>query len=242
MTPALEPTVIFDYRGAKLCANLLMTQVQGVVALDTETTGCNPKVESPVGKAQLWSMQLAWKDKRTQKLASAFIPSEFYAPFITWLEDAGHRVVVGSSVLSFDRHVLANRGTQVSGFLGCTWQMSRLINNSDSYPDGGGHSLKAWGKRLGYTVTAFEQVVSIPAHSDKIMCYKRDRVAKDITYTAGAEYQKVDFGRKELVPLDKLWHDYPERRKAIVDYAVQDALMSWDVYTHLRQVLCDRKL
>jgi DNA polymerase I-like protein with 3'-5' exonuclease and polymerase domains len=204
--------------------------VDGPVGVDTETLGCNPEVESPIGRARVWSLQLAWGEpssKPPSDFYTAFIPAECLQAFKPWLEDAS-KPKTGSSLFSYDRHVFNNEGINLAGVVGCTWLMSKLLN-----PAKEGHGLKDWGYRLGYEPKEFRSFSTRPSGL-KVRAYKKDRVKDGITYIAGAEFQGVNYNKRVMIPLDELWRDYPERRAAIVEYAVMDPAMSLDTYHHLR--------
>ncbi len=244
MTPAATPLVITDGRDAEVVAAMLRTHVRGPVGLDVETTGCDPRTESPVGRARVWSLQLAWFDEWEGVLQPVFIPAAQLGAFKPWLEDWS-KPKVGSSIYSFDRHALANEGCQLQGVIGCTWGMSKLLCPAEFLDDGAGHGLKDWGKRLGYEIAEFRVLTSRPMPG-ALGAYKRDRVELDsgcrTVYTAGAEYQNIRWSEVELIQLPEIWERYPQRRQEIVNYACQDPCMSWDAYQHLHKALWNRPL
>jgi DNA polymerase-1 len=124
----------------------------GPVALDTETTGCNPKKEGPVGKARLWCMTLAWGDTGCEQ--SAYVPREWLPAFKAWLE-CDRYPKVGQNIYGYDRHVLANEGLRLRGIVGDTQRMSKLLNPAND----AGHGLKDQARRLGFEMTDYEDVV-----------------------------------------------------------------------------------
>ena len=182
------------------------------VGFDTETTGCNPQKESPVGRAKLWCATFAWgepAEKTPSPFRRAFVPREFVYVLKPFLEDERYKKV-GTNLFGYDRHVCANEGIELRGIEACTSAQSRLLDPGKD----AGHGLKAWGERLGYVTTEFKDVatVAIPGKEYKLRT-------------------SIKWGQKRL---DKLWAEHPGKRKAIVEYACQDAAMSLDVYWHLR--------
>lgn len=200
------------------------------VGLDTETTGCNPKKESPVERARLWCLTLAWgppQKKTPGQFETAFVPAEYVSLLRPWLEAKEHHKV-GSGIMRYDRHVLGNLGIQLKGIVGDTERMSRLKNPSKRVK----HGLKPQGEELGYTVTEFSEIAG-RRKPGALREYKKDaRIEKDgvvVLRTAGAPLQNVNAGW-ELVDLPTLWDQYPQRREKIVQYATQDPCMSLDAW------------
>lgn len=227
------PFVVNNDASARFLVGFLNTH-EGPVAVDTETLGCDPSKQSPVGTATLWSMQLAWgepADVPPSDFETAFIPAEFLPFFKEWLEDHT-RAKVGSSILSYDRHVFKNHDIELRGVVGCTWLQSKLRDPSNNVE----HGLKAWGERLGYEVKEYSSF-SRRLRGGKVRHYKKDREVDGVTFVAGAEFQTINWNNTEDVPLDELWEKYPTRRRAIVDYACMDAAMSLDGFYFLREEL-----
>ncbi len=216
------------------------------VALDLETVGCNPKVQSPVGNAKPWCMTLAWGEAgagyRTAFVkAAAGHPNGFCKAIRTWLSSSAPKV--GANVFNFDVHALKNIGISFNGIVGDTVRMSRLLN-----PDAYDHDLKSWGKQLGWEVQSLEEVSSRPKPGALV---KRSPKAinKQPSFIWGGtnpeewgyDYtwmsQNIQWSKTELIPIDQLWELYPSRREALVKYAVRDAAMALDVYWFLRRQL-----
>lgn len=190
------------------------------VGLDTETTGCNPKKESPVGRAKIFCATLAWGPPRQpdqegpSDYQTAYVPKEYVPVLTPWLENPRwHKV--GTNLPGYDRHAFANQGVELRGIVGDTSDMSRLLDPSKN----GGHSLKAWGARLGYRIREFVEVATVLVPG---------RVVKE---GKPGSYQRVSWEEKQL---DELWRDYPVKRKEVMQYACQDPAMSLDVYWFLR--------
>ncbi len=158
------------------------------VALDTETTDCNPKKESPVGRARLWCMTLAWGDWSDDR--SAYITREWLPAFKAWLEEPSY-TKVGQNIFGYDRHVLRNEGITLRGIVGDTQRMSKLLNPSND----AGHGLKDQARRLGFEMHDYDEVVGKketlpevwkdPERRQKVIEYAvRDAVATLAVYEA----------------------------------------------------------
>lgn len=202
------------------------------VGLDTETTECDPRKESPVGRARLWCLTLAWGQPGDYH--TAFVPKEFVYYLKGWLEAVWYPKV-GSGIWRYDRHVCENEGIRLSGILGDTERMSRLLNPTKMID----HGLKALGHALGWNSKDYADIASRRKHGPERV-YKRDRVVTDgdwpVVYTSGAVLQNLRKGT-EVVSMQTVWDDYPQRRADIVKYACQDAAMSLDVFFDLREKL-----
>lgn len=240
----------------------LLRHLPGPTALDTETWGCDPRKESPVERAQLWCLTLAWYEGEGEReyMQTAFVPREFVPTLRLWLESVEHQKV-GSAIIRYDRHVLANMGIRLRGIVGDTEDMSRLLNPSKM----GQHGLKPQGQQLGYDVVDFGSIADRPKPGAK-RTFKANRAVRrwvcdeclldctkaygtepslghhtctacwgrcyqrTVHFTEGSEVQNVSFKTHETLSLPELWEHYPQRRKAIVEYAVKDARMSLDVW------------
>lgn len=204
------------------------------VGLDLETTGCNPKKESPVGRARVWCMTIATKEWQ------AFIPGEFLQCFKRWLESDMPKV--GTNLYGFDAHALLEENIKLLGIVGDTTVMSRLLNPASPLDEYGGHGLKAWGQRLGWNTVGFETLVKVTAAvPGAVKEYKKvqTRNVAGVPRTTGGARQEFRYKELEL-QLPEVWARCPERREAIVQYATQDAAMSLEVYETLRKQLEER--
>lgn len=208
------------------------------VGLDTETTGWKPADKvSPVGRAKVWCVTLAWGEpgRRTPSgFHTCFVPREYVPALTPWLESRTPQKV-GTNLLGFDRHAFANSGIRLNGILADTDSMSRLLDPArwDTY---GKHSLKAWGARLGYEITQFDEFAGgVVTVAGKLEEYKKvsTRTAEGVRRTTGGWRQEVRF-KKVSLDLDTVWERYPERQALIRKYAEQDPAMSLDTYYFLR--------
>jgi DNA polymerase I-like protein with 3'-5' exonuclease and polymerase domains len=195
------------------------------VAVDTETVRCNPKKESPVGRAELFCMTTAYR-AGLDTINAAYVPGRFLSYFKEWLEDDYEKC--GSGIMDYDYHVFANLGVHLRNVVGDTRRMSQLLNPSKMF----GHGLKQWGERLGFTSHPFSTLQRQVASKGKPRTYKRDNDA--LGRVAGAEFQDIDLSKfTTTLELDEIWRDYPQRRQMIMDYAIQDPVMSLVVFEHL---------
>lgn len=192
-----------------------------LVSLDTETTGCNPKKESPVGRAKLWCMTLAWMQGDT--VATAFIPAEWVGAFRAWLECKAYRKV-GQNIFGYDRHVLRNAGIELRGIVGDTQRMSRLLNPAKD----GGHGLKDQARALGIEMVDYAETVATVWHGK----------VKQPTAKEGAR-TPVNFAKQGESDVETLWQT-AWRRPQIIDYAVLDAVAGLLVHTDNERKLRER--
>lgn len=131
-------TIVRDKRTAAkvirtLCA---LFDDRRVVAWDTETTGVNPKKESPCGKGEvICATAYAGDDIDFGNGPRLFIDcldgeggSDLLQEFKSYFEDRGQRKVWHH--YSFDKHVLFNHGIHTRGFAGDTMHMARLADSS----------------------------------------------------------------------------------------------------------------
>jgi len=206
-----------------------------LIALDTETLGCDPRKETPIDKAKLWCITLAWRDPDSEAIQTQFLEAKYINHVRDDILENPDWKKVGTNILGYDRHVLANEGIHLKGIVGDTLVMSRLLNPDQR----AGHGLKDWGERLGFKVKSYTELASRPRHSAGRE-YKRthNRYDKWPIYIHPGPVWDIHWNSKpELIPLDQLWEEYPSRRQQVVDYAVQDAIMSLIVYEHLAKEL-----
>lgn len=210
----IEPLTVDSYSTAEWAAHLLLGTT-GPFGVDTETTGCNPRVESPVGRAKLWCLTIAWRDTEGNVL-SLFALREWLWVFRLFLESP-YRTKVGANLWGFDRHVFANEGIELRGIVADTNRMARLL---DPAHRGG---LKDDIRELGLPVVEYGEVTRAVAG--------REVAGKPARYhkRTGALLADEQYMRSELrwdatqeIDLELAWQD-PERREAIRNYALQDA-------------------
>jgi hypothetical protein len=148
-----EPQLVESEKQAVCLANWLQSR-EGIASLDLETTGCNPKEESPIGKARVFCMTGAWLER--DGVHSFYCPRLFLPCFGGWIESLAPKV--GTNLFGFDRHALANEGYQLRGIKADTLLQSRLLNPDKTVK----HGLKAWIAKQGWPVVTLKDIASRP--------------------------------------------------------------------------------
>ena len=253
----MQPFVVASEADARGLLNELIVQSvfeRAVIGLDFETTGCNPQVETPVGKARVWCMTVAWGEPAEQTpspFKTAFVPRDYLEHFRLWLECPAYEKV-GTNLFGFDRHACKNEGIELRGVHACTTAMSRLLNPSKSW----GHGLDDLGQEMGYPVKQgkYKLLTTVaspgPEHRKRewacpccVIAYLRQRklcklCKLPVVEITTATWTDVVWEQKELT---ELWERYPEKRAEIVAYATQDPAMSLDAFHLLKRKLADVK-
>lgn len=203
------------------------------VGFDTETTGVNPKCESPVGRGtvECWSLAHPWAGV-TRRYFLWWDP-EIVEPFIPWLESSVHPKV-GHNIWGFDRHVVRNMGVELRGIVGDTQRMARFWKTDKAFSVG----LKSlmyylWGYELGSFADLFSrpQAGSITTREKVSQSYRKVNGVK-VRTTLGLEWQDF-YKTKELIPLRDIPTLYPTRLRALYDYASLDAKATLEIYEWL---------
>lgn len=213
----------------------LLLAAPGPCGLDTETVGCDPRKQSPVGNARCVCWSVAWNDQTKHGpmcIRRAYITADQLEVFRPWLESADHPKV-GHNIWRYDRHVLANHGIQLRGIVGDTLRMSQMQYNVKGYE----HDLKSLSQRyLGYQMRDYADLFSRPK-AGKVKVYKRvgERMpgktsVVQVRSLFGGECQGVSFGSRTLIPLDTVARDYPALQATLVDYASLDAKCTLELY------------
>lgn len=222
-----------------------------MVGLDLETVGVNPREESPchTGRAACWSLAfpraaLGTHARTGNPLAQrVFLWAEYLPIFKDWLEDHTRRKVLHNG-FTFDRHILLNHGINAQGF-DDTLRISKLIH-ADKNMDHGLKSLM-W-HLLGYSYGEYKDLFSRPKHKmDEKQWYKTVKGVKVPvegkwvtvkrpggedklkTYKASGPFGKV-YTAQELIPLDTIARDYPQRLPTLYEYASLDAKAVLELY------------
>ena len=199
---------------------------QPLIGIDTETEGCDPRKRSPLYGAELLCVTLAWGPPSevtpNPKLQGVYVPGRL-APYLA--EVYKECQFVGTNWWGFDNHVFRVNGLPE---IRChdTLVLSRLLD-----PNPGGHSLKAWGARLGYEVEEFGDVRSRPVRL-KPKVYKTSNSTRE-----AGEMAVLSQKRREMIPFAEFERDYKHRMDRWVEYAIKDAKMSLDVYRYMRDRL-----
>lgn len=215
-----ELTIIDKESAAETLLFSSLNQPGEVFGFDTETVGIDPRKQSPVGNGQVVCWSLAHGNKRW------FIWGEFLELFKPFLESTNH-YKVGHNIFSFDKHILGNHGIQLNGIAADTLHLSRLLYCSKERS----HGLKALAKtRLKIEQPSYASLFSRPTHG---VGKGRTTVGKSkrsgIPTVLGTEWSTVGSGR-ELIPLDRIREDYPQRLEALYEYASLDAYITLKLY------------
>ena len=223
----------------------------GGFALDTETVGCNPKVQSPVLTARCWCWSVAWvePDAPTHpqlaavKLANrAYLTADMLAPLKALLEDGSVAKCMHNG--DYDVQVLANHGITVRGLTHDTKHSSRFWYSSKDVP----HDLKSqMSSVLGYNARSYDSLFSRPVRT-KPKTYKRSGyvtkrtgpMAGVPTLVEAGTWDTFSHAERELIPLDDLPTLYPDRMTAMYDYASLDAKATIELAQYRKRQLRSR--
>ena len=253
-------TVIETDEQAKELLDFLMGH-PGVVGLDTETEGVNPREQSPVDNGEVICWSLAYESEfkhdvwGTPLAHRVFLWAKHLDMFRAYLGDAKKKKV-GHNVFTFDRHVLRRRGVNLRGVVGDTLRMSKLLR-SDKRVD---HSLKGLMRlQFGYELGAYKELFTRPARlATKVTevkrkgglfltdeprgKYTRRKIQGKFvkTWVADGEHHRFSYSKRELIPLSSITTDYPWLLETLYDYASLDAKGTLELYwlfrDRLRQV------
>ena len=199
-----------------------------LVSLDTETTGCNPKKQSPVGRAQVWCMTLAWR--MDDAIATAFVTADWVGAFRAWLECAAYRKV-GGNISGYDRHGLHNSGIKLRGIHGDVQRMSKLINPANFEDDGEGgvarvkRDLKTQAGALGMQMAHYGDTVATVWNGKERAATKKN-----------GSCTPINFDKRGMSDVQTLWQS-EWRRPGIIRYAVEDAVAGLLVFEDLERKL-----
>lgn len=222
------------------CAN-----EQVPVGLDTETEGINPKTEAPasgVGTISCWSIS-------TPRYEKVFLWADQLEYYTTWLESEAPKV--GHNIFSFDYHMFANAGIELSGIIGDTLRMSKLLYCSKMRSHGLKDLAKNW---LNIEQPSFNSLFRRPKHAIKHVQESKKLKGEiiDLQYretkrkvgphkgvpTLFASGERGTFGKVlEYLPLSRIPTEYPDRLDALYEYASSDALITRLLYHELRTEL-----
>lgn len=238
--------VVDSAERARLVLGILL-DAPGPCGIDCETVDVDPGSQSPVGNGRIVCWSVAWLDPslghhswaKVGLAQRAYIPVEYLEYFRPWLESKTHRKV-GHNIWRFDRHIFYNHGIDLGGIVGDTLRMSQMLYNVKGYD----HGLKALARRyLGYEMRDYDDLFSRPKPG-KVKSYKRvsfrmpgKTSVVQLRSWFGGECQAIQWGSKELIPLDELARDYPSRLETLVDYASLDAKATLELYYVLAAAL-----
>jgi len=209
------------------------------VGIDTETVGCDPRKQSPVntGRVICFSISIPGTDLHPKHSSvrlgdQNFIWAEFLPMFKPWMES--NRPKVGHNVWGYDYHVLLNGGIKLGGIVGDTLRMSRLLDASKLVR----HGLKDRQKWvLGYEgLGSYSELFSRPADL-KPKTYRETRVQQCRgvpTLQVEGTWPCVSWKRHQIIPLDRIREDYPQRLETLYEYATLDAKATLELYFFFR--------
>ncbi len=219
---------------------------KGVVGLDTETSGINPRKQASAcgaGRIECWSLS-------TEKYEKVFLWSDQLEPFTPWLQSDKHKKV-GHNIYGFDYHMFANHGITLAGIAADTMIMSRLLYCSKERS----HSLKALSQNwLGIHQPSFDSLFRRPKH--EIRFIQESRKVKGVVEDLSERHTKRKvgphkgvptllvtgergfFGKAlEYIPLSDIPALYPDRLGALYEYASTDAYLTRLLYYKFKQEL-----
>ncbi len=199
---------------------------QQIVGIDTETVGCNPRKESPIGKARIVVWSCSWIDESLGKhpicgvpLANrVFIKNYDEAESEGWLQELGEWFSredyrkVGHNLFSYDRHVFRNHGIVLNGIETDTLRASRLENVARME-----HGLKFWGSGEHFQY-------DMPGEYGEL--FKRPKIGK-----RGGELKTF-----ELIPMTEAVR-IPELLATLYDYATMDSKVTLELHYLIRDML-----
>lgn len=219
--------VLEDTTDAQRLADALAKHPDRLTAVDTETIGCNPKTQSPVGNSIVVCWSLAFRTAGEVK--RYFIWWRDSEPLRAWLESDAPKT--GHNIWTYDRHAFKNMGVELGGIQQCTARKARLWRSDKRFKVGLKQLMyQFWGYDLG----KFDKLFSRPAAGKLV---KRETMANSwrtvdgtkVRTTLGFEYQNILAKKRTLIPLDEIEERYPERLLSLYDYASLDAKAALEV-------------
>ncbi len=223
-----------------------LERTSGPKGVDCETYNCDPKKQSPCHTAKIVCWSVAWFEldapkhpvaPNTYVASSAFIWAEYLQTFKPWLESEVPKV--GASFSTYDMHCFENHGIRVGGLVHDNKYTSRFWYSSKDVK----HDLKSQlDSVLGYRVDSYASLFS-RAVENKPKVYKADKyyvrgnsrsgpLAGVPTLVIGGSWSTFSHAERELIPLDRIREDHPDRIPELIPYAALDAkgsleLMLW---------------
>lgn len=240
-------------RAQKLLAILVSNP--GPFGVDCETAGINPKEESPAFKGEIVCWSVAWFEPdapvhptcpNTRVANSAFIWADYLPIFKSWLESAVPKV--GAAFTRFDMHMFENHGIRVGGVVHDNVVASRFFYSSKDVK----HDLKSQlDSVLGYSSHSYSELFS-RAVRNKPKTYKANKyytrgnsrvgpLAGVPTLVIGGSWDTFSHSKRELIPLNRIREDYPDRIPELIPYAALDAKGSLELMPWREAQLASRK-
>ena len=216
-----------------------LRRTPGPYGIDCETIGVDPTSESPCERGRIFSWSIAASTDRVRSIrgvgdvsaaSSYYIDGVLLPVFADFLRAAP---LVGHNIHGFDRHMFANAGFPLGNIVADTLDMHRMF--SPGAPAGLKHLAKHW---FGFEQPTFASLFSRPKHA-KYVEEKDRKTRRKIEGTmiptlvfAGPAY-KVYRGT-ELIPLDEIEDNYPQRAEAMYRYGALDAGLALELYQCLQ--------
>lgn len=215
------------------------------VGLDTETEGLDPRSQAPasgVGQIACWSLS-------TPVYKKVFLWAAELDEFKSWLESDAPKV--GHNIYGFDYHMFCNHNIALSGIVGDTLRMSKLLYCSKMRSHGLKDLARNW---LGIEQPKFNSLFMRPKHSVEFVQesrkYKGEKVSlkyRETTKKVG-EHKRVPtlyatgergkFGKAlEYIPLSSIPEVYPDRLDTLYEYATLDAYITRMLYEKFAEKL-----
>jgi DNA polymerase-1 len=220
--PPPDTVVVNDYESAmRILAILNRPDVkQKYHACDTETTGIDPKIQSPVGHGTVICASIycgpdvdfgggarIWIDNYGKASGTLDYFKEYF-------EDVEIKKVWHN--YSFDRHIMYNHGIDCIGFGGDTMHMARLWNSGRT-AEGGNYGLESLTKDL---------VREIPGKESMTTRFGHKKILKN-----------GEPGKVTVVPGTLELQLGAETRTEWIDYSVRDAQATWYLRERLQHEL-----
>ena len=201
----------------------------GIIGIDTETSGIDPRRESPVGRGRIVCWSLATSRARY------FLWAKHLSKLKHILESESHPKV-GHNVFTFDRHMFANHGIELNGIVGDTMRMARFLRADKRFSVG----LKSLMEKLfGYKIGDYKDLFSRPSFTGKINTRaklgKSTRTINEVRIPTvlGTESWNISWAKRELIPLEEIETSYRSRLETLYDYATLDAKATRELYYEL---------
>jgi len=209
----------------------ILDEQEGPFGLDCETVGVDPRNESPVGKGKIVCYSIAWNVANDQtKTESAFLWARSLVWMSSWLKKAP---VIGHNIHSFDYHMFKNRGIELN-IHADTLRMSKLIKADSKRTK---HGLKPLMEHyLGYKSNSYSDLFSRPVRlkvevrEKSTYSWRKINGLRVRTYLAEGDHHRFSPTARELIPLDTIASDYPERLDTLYEYATLDAVATLELY------------
>lgn len=205
----------------------LRKETQAVFGFDTETVGIDPRKESAGGArtARIVCWSLACKD-RWGRYRRWFGWSSSLASFGPWLETAP---LVGHNIWGFDWHMCMNHGIELKGIVADTLHMHRYATNGKTKQHGLKHLMKTM---LGIDQPSYTELFS---KQKDLGSEERSTIGRSnrdgVPTVLGLASSRL--GARELIALDRIAIEYPQRLPTLYEYGSLDALGTLMIYERL---------